>query len=212
MELPIIYSFRRCPYAIRARMALAVSGAACHIREVKLSRKPAELIAVSAKATVPVLVLPGGEVIAESLDIMRWALSQNDPEGWLEREDNSLIEVNDGQFKHHLDRYKYPSRYASDPLSHRAAGLAILTKLEARLAKQKNLCGEQRGLTDIAIFPFVRQFAGVDPMWFDLQPLPKLQAWLSRQVSSPMFSSIMLKLDPWQPGDLPIVFPGSERR
>lgn len=210
MTKPILYSFRRCPYAMRARMALAVSGAVCHIREVKLSHKPAELIAASPKATVPVLVLPAGEVIAESLDMMRWALSQNDPEGWLAREDSMLIEANDGLFKHHLDRYKYPNRYASDPLSHRTAALELLTKLEERLVSHENLCGEKRGITDIAIFPFVRQFAGVDRTWFDAQPLPKLQGWLDRHLASPLFASAMLRLEPWEPNQCPIEFPKQE--
>lgn len=195
---------------MRARMALAVSGKVCHIREVKLSRKPAELIAASPKATVPVLVLPDGPVIAESLDIMRWSLSQNDPEGWLEREDCVLIEANDGPFKDHLDRYKYPNRHASDPLSHRAAGLALLAVLEERLISHANLSGEKRGLTDIAIFPFVRQFAEVDRAWFDAQPLPKLQAWLAQHLTSPLFSAIMLRLDPWEPHQDPIEFPKQE--
>ena len=115
MNRPILYSFLRCPYAMRARMALVASGTICHIREVKLSRKPAELIAASPKATVPVLVRTDGEVIAESLEIMRWALERNDPEGWLQRYDRALIEANDGPFKHHLDRYKYPDRHNSSP-------------------------------------------------------------------------------------------------
>lgn len=207
MEKPILYSFRRCPYAMRARMALAVSGTQCHIREVKLSRKPAELIAASAKATVPVLVLDDGVVLAESLDIMRWALGLNDPEGWLERQDTSLIETNDGPFKHHLDRYKYPERHGSDPVSHRAAGLELLAALNERLAGQDNLCGERRGITDIALFPFVRQFAETDRPWFDSQPLPHLQAWLARHLGSELFAAIMARLDPWQPDDPPVEFP-----
>lgn len=195
---------------MRARMALAVSGTVCHIREVKLSNKPAELIAASPKATVPVVVLPDGQVIAESLDIMRWALSQSDPEGWLAREDSMLIEANDGPFKHHLDRYKYPNRYASDPLSHRAAGLELLAVLEERLASHENLCGAKRGITDIAIFPFVRQFAGVDRAWFNAQPLPKLQEWLDRHLASPLFALAMLRLEPWEPDQAPIEFPRQE--
>ena len=206
-DRPILYSFRRCPYAMRARMALAVSGTVCHIREVKLSRKPAELLAASPKATVPVVVEPDGRVIAESLDIMRWALKCNDPEGWLEREDLALIEANDGPFKHHLDRYKYPERHGSDPVIHRDSALALLETLERRLAAQANLCGEERGITDIAIFPFVRQFAQTDRSWFDAQTLPRLQAWLGRHLASPMFGAIMIRLEPWQAGDQPIVFP-----
>jgi len=209
MDLPILYSFRRCPYAMRARMALAVSGAVCHIREVKLAHKPAELVASSPKATVPVLVLPDGQVIAESLDIMIWALTLNDPEGWLERDDRFLIDANDASFKHHLDRYKYPNRHASDPLSHRANGLEILAKLDERLGIHENLCGPKRGLTDIAIFPFVRQFAEVDRAWFDEQPLPKLQAWLSRHLASRLFETSMLKLVPWEPAHPPVQFPAS---
>lgn len=209
MEKPILYSFRRCPYAMRARMALAISRTQCHLREVKLSRKPAELIAASPKATVPVLVLGDGLVLAESLDIMRWALERNDPEGWLEREDAALIETNDGQFKHHLDRYKYPERHGSDPASHRAAGLELLARLNTRLAGQDNLCGDRRGITDIALFPFVRQFAETDRAWFDAQPLPHLQAWLDRHLRSDLFAAIMLRLDPWQPEDPPVDFPAT---
>ncbi len=207
-DKPILYSFRRCPYAMRARMALLVSATACHIREVKLSCKPAELIAVSPKATVPVTVRTDGGAIVESLEIMRWALERNDPEGWLKREDHDLIAANDGPFKHHLDRYKYPSRHASDSAKHRESGLDLLGTLEGRLAAQANLCGEERGITDVAIFPFVRQFAQIDRDWFDAQPIPRLQAWLSRHLASPLFGAIMVRLEPWQPGDPPIGFPG----
>ncbi|MEJ5979020.1 glutathione S-transferase [Novosphingobium sp. PS1R-30] len=204
---PILYSFRRCPYAMRARLALLVSATTCEIREVKLSQKPAELIAASPKATVPVLVLPGGGVVEESREIMAWALAQRDPEGWLDREDRNLIEMNDGPFKHHLDRYKYPERHGSQPGEHRAAALELLRGLEARLALQTNLCGDLRGLTDAAIFPFVRQFAETDRAWFDAQPLPHLQAWLARHLASELFAAIMLRLQPWQPEDAPILFP-----
>jgi len=203
---PILYSFRRCPYAMRARLALMVSGTACTIREVKLSRKPAELIAASPKATVPVIVKADGGVIEQSLEIMRWALERNDPEDWLAREDRALIEANDGPFKHHLDRYKYPHRHGSDPAEHRAAALDLLGALEERLASQANLCGDERGITDAAIFPFVRQFAETDRAWFDAQPLPGLQAWLRGHLSSPLFSAIMVRLEPWQPGDAPLEF------
>lgn len=206
-DRPILYSFRRCPYAMRARMALAVSGTVCHIREVKLSRKPAELIAASPKSTVPVIVRPDGGVIAESLDIMHWALERNDPESWLEREDRALIDANDGPFKHHLDRYKYPERHNADPAEHRSAGLELLGALDQRLAAQENLCGDERGITDIAIFPFVRQFAETDRAWFDAQAVPRVQAWLGRHVASPLFGAIMVRLEPWQPGDAPLDFP-----
>ena len=149
--LPILYSFRRCPYAMRARMALWVAGVRVELREVKLAAKPPELIAASSKATVPVLVLADGTVIDESLAIMRWALAQNDPEGWLAGDEPALIAVNDGAFKHHLDRAKYPGRYEEDGATdHRTAALALLEPLEARLAAAPCLCGETRSLTDIA--------------------------------------------------------------
>jgi glutathione S-transferase len=189
---PILYSFRRCPYAMRARMALAVSGAAHEIREVKLRDKPAAMLAASPKGTVPVLVLPDGQVIDESLDIMRWALARNDPEHWLDGDDTALIAANDGPFKHHLDRYKYPDRHASDPLEHRAQGLALLADLDARLRRHAYLCGETRTLTDAAILPFVRQFAAVDRAWFDAQ-LPALQRWLAEGLASPLFAEIMVQ-------------------
>ena len=206
-DRPVLYSFRRCPYAMRARLAIAVSGTMCTLREVKLSRKPAELLAASPKGTVPVVVDSDGSVIEQSLDIMHWALGQNDPEGWLDREDAALIASNDGPFKHHLDRYKYPERHASNAAEHRSAGLEWLAVLDARLASENNLCGEKRGITDAAVFPFVRQFAQTDRAWFDTQPLPHLQAWLGRHLTSALFNAIMLRLDPWQAGDAPTTFP-----
>lgn len=206
---PILYSFRRCPYAMRARLALLVSGTVCEIREVKLSDKPAEMIAVSPKATVPVVLLADGRVIEQSLDIMRWALGRNDPEGWREREDGGLIAANDGAFKHHLDRYKYPERHGSDRAEHRAEGLRLLEPLESRLGSHAHLCGEQRGITDAAIIPFVRQFAETDRAWFDAQPLPRLRAWLARHLGSPLFDAAMVRLRPWRRGDEPIRFPAT---
>lgn len=197
---PILYSFRRCPYAMRARMALAVSETRCEIREVKLRDKPADMLAASPKGTVPVLVLPDGRVIDESLDIMRWALGRNDPEGWLEGDDAALIAANDGPFKHHLDRYKYPDRHASDPGEHRALGLDMLAQLEARLAGGGYLCGGQRSLTDAAIMPFVRQFAAVDRAWFDARPLPAVQRWLAGQTASPLFAAVMVVRSTWRQG------------
>jgi glutathione S-transferase len=186
---------------MRARMALTVSGIGCEIREVKLRDKPAEMLAASPKATVPVLVLPGG-VIDESLDIMRWALGRNDPERWLEGDDAALIAANDGAFKYHLDRYKYPERHRADPVEHRGLGLAMLAELEARLARGKYLCGDRRSLTDAAIMPFVRQFAAVDRDWFDAQPLPRVQRWLAVQLASDLFAAIMIARPTWRPDQL----------
>lgn len=205
-DLPILYSFRRCPYAMRARMAVLVSGQPCTIREVVLRNKPAELIAASPKATVPVLVLANGDVIDQSLDIMRWALGRNDPEGWLDGDDQALIADNDGAFKHHLNRYKYPERHGSDAIVHRAAGMLFLSRLEERLTSQHNLCRDSRSLTDMAIMPFVRQFAETDRAWFNGQPLPRLREWLARHEASSLFANVMVRLPPWQTGDPPVHF------
>jgi glutathione S-transferase len=185
----LLYSFRRCPYAMRARMALLISGVAFDIHEVRLSDKPAALLAASSKGTVPVLVLRDGTVIDESIDIMRWALQRHDPEDWLAGEDAALIAMFDGAFKAHLDGYKY----GRDAVANRAAGLAMLQGLEERLVGAANLCGEARAMTDIAIMPFVRQFAMVDRAWFDALPLPRVQDWLARHLSSSLFVQAMAK-------------------
>ena len=202
---PILYSFRRCPYAMRARLALLISGTVCELREVKLRDKPAALTAASAKATVPVLVLPEGTVIDQSLDIMRWALDRHDPEGWMAGDDAALIAGNDGPFKHDLDRAKYPGRYDEDG-DHRARALARLDPLEARLKVTANLCGEGRSLTDMALLPFVRQFAEIDRTWFDAQPYPGVQRWLNIHLASDLFAAAMVRWPAWHPGDAPIRF------
>ncbi len=206
-SVPILYSFRRCPYAMRARMAVLVGGAPVEIREVLLRDKPAALVAASAKATVPVLVTAEA-VLEESLDIMRWVLAKADPEGWLARDDAALVAACDGAFKHSLDGYKYGAAGAAGALAHRAAGAAFLETLEARLASTANLCGAARGFADIAIMPFVRQFAAVDPGWFGGLPLPHAQRWLAGHVASPLFAAAMIRLARWQPGDRPVQFPG----
>ena len=203
--MDVLYSFRRCPYAMRARMALLMSGARLEIREIVLRDKPAAMIAASPKATVPVLVLDDGQVIDESIDIIRWALGREDPEDWLAGDDNALIGRFDDRFKHHLDRYKYADRHGADPVEHRLAGLAMLQELEGRLASGGNLCREARSLADIAIFPFVRQFASVDRAWFDAQAIPGVRRWLAQHIGSPLFERAMVRLKPWVPGDAPVV-------
>jgi len=203
-DLSVLYSFRRCPYAMRARMALLVSETTVRLREVVLRDKPDEMIAASPKATVPVLVLPDGEVVDESLAIMRWALGHNDPQRWLQGSDAEavLIAEADGPFKHHLDRYKYPVRYDNvDPLEHRAGGLAFLEKLDSLIQKSGQLAGERPTLADHAIFPFVRQFANNDRDWFDSLPLPALQKWLADHLASPLFEITMQKYPQWQSGE-----------
>ncbi|TKD51617.1 glutathione S-transferase [Sphingomonas baiyangensis] len=207
MRLPVLYSFRRCPYAIRARLALLSSGTVSVIREVKLAAKPAELLAASPKATVPVLVLPDGRVIDESLDIVRWSLALSDPEHWLDHDGDRLIEVNDTRFKYHLDRTKYPDRHGSDPAVDRAACIDLLRPLDASLAQAPYLCGAAMRLPDAAIMPFVRQFAAIDRAWFDAQHLPHLRDWLDRLTASDRFDAAMVRLPPWQMGDSETRFP-----
>ncbi|MEO1169863.1 MAG: glutathione S-transferase [Pseudomonadota bacterium] len=214
-DRPILYSFRRCPYAMRARMALRIAGQGCVLREVLLRDKPDAMIAASPKATVPVLVLPDETVIDESLDVMRWALAIDDPEGWLEVDAaacDALIATNDGPFKHHLDRYKYATRHDSDPIEHRNAASAILSELDGRLVGQGNLLRDERSFADIALFPFIRQFAATDRDWFDAQPWPALRAWLDRHIGSALFKSVMGKFGPWSPGDPETRWPENEAR
>jgi glutathione S-transferase len=206
----VLYSFRRCPYAMRARLALAASGTRYELREVRLADKPAALLSASPKATVPVLQTAGGTVIDESLAIMRWALGTRDPEGWLTRDDPALIAVNDGMFKHHLDRYKYPDRHVSEPEVHREHALGFLRDLDARLAVGGQLCGSVPGLADAAIMPFVRQFAAVDRDWFDGQPFSFLKTWLAGHLASDLFDRVMHRVAPWMPGDPPTIVDATE--
>jgi glutathione S-transferase len=201
VDIPILYSFRRCPYAMRARMALLVSGTTVRLREILLRDKPVEMLLASPKATVPVLVLPDGRVIDESLDIMHWALGQNDPEHWLEGADEALIAANDGPFKAALDRYKYPHRYDVDPTEHRDAAAAHLERVETRLADRAFVHGAKPGLSDVALFPFIRQFAATDVAWFAAQPWPMLQTWFNTLTTAPLFEACMQRLAPWHPGD-----------
>jgi len=199
---------------MRARMALWSAGISVILREVKLADKPQALLEISPKATVPVLISADGPLLEESIDIMRWALGKNDPEGWLTGDDHELIEQNDGPFKHHLDRYKYPTRYPDETdgdeaafrVEHRAAGHEILRDLDARLKGRAQLKGDTRTLADIALFPFIRQFANTDRAWFDAQDLPNLQRWLSGHLESDLFKSIMPKFTPWRAGDERIMF------
>lgn len=209
VALPVLYTFRRCPYAIRARLALAASGVEYELREVDLKNKPQEMLAASPKGTVPVLVHSGGNVMDESLDIMRWALARNDPDLWLQQgpmtDMLTLIASNDGAFKHALDRYKYPHRFPDEPgnnvktfaLAQRDEGARWLQLVESRLVKGW-LFGNQASLADMACLPFVRQFAHTDAAWFAAQPWPQLQAWLANFEASALFKCVMGKHPPWQ--------------
>ncbi len=214
---PILYSFRRCPYAMRARLGLASAGIACELREVVLRDKPAELLEVSPKATVPVLVLGSGQVIDESLDIMKWALEDQDPEGLFtlseEQYDkvDDLIARNDTVFKAALDRYKYPWRYElseEEALKHRDAGAEILRDLDVMLTDRMWLLGDYPTLADMALLPFVRQYSIVDKEWFAAEPWARLNRWLYDFLESERFEAIMTRYPQWKSGDEPTVFPG----
>jgi len=192
---------------MRARLALHVSGANYKHREILLRDKPAVMIAASPKATIPVLILADGRVIDESFDIMLWALEGNDPQGWLTLGLENmlpLIETITGDFKHHLDRYKYASRYAQTgrdtvDLSHRDTACDILAQFETKLATSPYLMGEAPCLADYAIFPFIRQFANVQRAWWDTPQFPRLHAWLEGFLTSDIFAAIMAKHPVWQP-------------
>ncbi|EPJ96476.1 glutathione S-transferase [Pseudomonas psychrophila] len=190
----VLYSFRRCPYAMRARMALRYSGVPLSIVEVSLKAKPAQMLAASPKGTVPVLVCADGSVIEQSLDIMHWALARHDPDNWLQPGCNELIEANDTTFKVLLDRYKYAIRYPEHPMAfYRAQGAEFLQRLEDVLTRSPYLAGPALSLADVALAPFVRQFAHVDRDWFAQAPYPHLNAWLERFLASELFSSVMRK-------------------
>ena len=209
--LPLLYSYRRCPYAMRARMALLQARRGFRVFEIVLRDKPASMLVLSPKGTVPVLQLPDGRVIDESWDIMRWALAPDDHEGWWSRAQSDqnldLLRCNDVEFKHHLDRYKYPERYPGEVSSREAershAVAAMLFQLEARLQSQPHLGGAAPCATDLAIFPFVRQFAAVEPRWFAEQELPGVRAWLAASLGSALFAACMTKLPPRRVADFP---------
>jgi glutathione S-transferase len=208
--LPIFYSFRRCPYAMRARLAIASSGVMVELREIELKHKPDAMLIASPKGTVPVLVLEDGLVIDESFDIMRWALQQNDPNNWLSSlnadEIKQLIAFNDGEFKQALDRYKYADRYPEFPESHRQQGEIFLAALEQRLEQTEYLADAHFTIADAAILPFIRQFAAVDSDWFNQADYPKTRLWLQQFVCSSLFTAIMVKYPAWQPNHQKLIF------
>ena len=194
MSEHVLYSFRRCPYAMRARMALRYSGVPLSIVEVSLKAKPAEMLALSPKGTVPVLACADGQVIEQSLEIMHWALAQHDPDNWLGANSTSLIEENDQLFKVNLDRYKYAIRYPEQPMEHyRVQAEQFLQRLEELLERTPYLAGDTLSLADVALAPFVRQFAHVDREWFEHAPYPLLRVWLERFLASTLFTSVMAK-------------------
>jgi len=209
--LPLLYSFRRCPYAMRARLALSYSGVRVTLREVLLADKPEEMLAISAKGTVPVLQLADGTVIDESYDVLRWALQKNDPDGWLPADLatlDALVERTDHDFKQALDGYKYPEWHTEKTgAEYRAAGEVFLQELEDSLQDSAYLHGAAPGAADIAVMPFIRQFVAVDRDWFDSSPYPRLRRWLDDWLATPLFTSIMEKYPQWRRGDAGNAFP-----
>lgn len=205
---PILWSFRRCPYAMRARGAILLAEQRVELREILLRDKPEAFLRTSPSATVPALRV-GDTVIDESLDIMVWALERNDPEGLLDMPGDGwqLVEINDGPFKRALDHTKYAVRHPErDPVEERLKAAGHLHALDARLVTQRWLCGDRASLADHAIWPFVRQFANTDRAWFDAQPWPALIAWLNHFTEGAHFARIMPKFPPWAEGDAPVWF------
>lgn len=209
MNKAILYSFRRCPYAMRARLAIAVSGVQVELREVELRDKPTDMLDISPKGTVPVLLTTENNVIDESLDIMLWALQQFDPDNWLQSDNDKislskqLIQHNDGEFKYYLDRYKYADRYPEySQQYYRQQAEKTLLQLEQLLATNGYLTSAIISLVDIAIFPFIRQFAFVDQAWFFRSAYPLLNRWLQQFIESVLFESTMTKYPKWQENNL----------
>ncbi|MCF2906140.1 glutathione S-transferase [Octadecabacter sp. CECT 8868] len=209
MTQPILYSYRRCPFAMRARLAIASSGQLVELREIILRDKPASMLEASPKGTVPVMI--ADKVIDESLDVMHWALGQSDPEGLLAAMPDSghdLIAESDGPFKTALDHTKYAVRHPDlDPIKSRAEAATFIAKLDTLLGDKPWLYGDAPSLADLAILPFVRQFAHTDLDWWSEQPFKNAQDWLARFKDSDRFKSIMTKYTPWKAGDDVIQFP-----
>jgi glutathione S-transferase len=204
LQRPILYSYRRCPYAMRARMTLSYAGIQVEIREIALREKPAHMLAVSPKGTVPVLVLASNEVLEQSLDIMNWALQQSDVDEWIIQDQAGqkltadLIATNDGAFKQALDKYKYAIRFPENPPEiYRAQGEEFLQRLEILLQQNTHLCRNTISKADVAIFPFVRQFSMVDESWFESADYPSLKAWLNGLLNSQLFLGVMQKYPVW---------------
>ena len=211
-KYPTLYSFRRCPYAMRARLVLRLCKIECIIREISLKAKNTEFLRVSPKATVPVLVLPNGEVLEESLDIIYWSLEQNDPSklkvnNQLGRKTSKLIELFDTEFKFHLDRYKYSSRYnIQNSQVHRDKARVILVQINTMLEGKNYMGGKNISLLDISILPFVRQFRIADMKWFDNNlGLDNVNKWLNIFLNSDLLASIMTKYKVWEIDD-PVTF------
>ena len=216
MQKPILYSFRRCPYAMRARLAILFAQQQVELREVVLRDKPEQMLAISPKGTVPVLQLADGTVLEESFDIALWALKLNDPQQLLADPEQlaemlAMIEENDEEFKGWLDYYKYAVRFPEQTEEYyRQQGEIFLAKLEQCLMTSDYLFGDSPSLADISVMPFVRQFAHVDKRWFDQADYPAVQRWLAAWLSSDEFATIMPKYEQWQSDNAIVVFPNTE--
>lgn len=198
---------------MRARMAIYQANIRCELREVVLKEKPESMLSLSNKGTVPVLYTQDKKIIDQSLDVMYWALEQNDPDDWLDRsskESRSLIDKNDNEFKYYLDRYKYHVGYPEHSQEYyRDKALVFFEQLERSLKSSKDLAllGKKLSLTDIAIFPFVRQFAYVDLDWFKASPYEFLKDWYIQIEKSSLFQGCMTKYEQWLPENTPVYFP-----
>ncbi|BFM10623.1 glutathione S-transferase [Simiduia litorea] len=213
--LPILYSFRRCPYAMRARLALKVAGVEVQLREILLKNKPQPMLEISPKGTVPVLQLPSGQVIDESRDIMAWAAMQSGGELLVASENvaQTWLDINDFEFKQHLDHYKYADRYPERPAAfYRSAGERFLMRLEQQLQLQKKagvpnyLLGLSLSQADIGIIPFVRQFSMVDQPWFESTGYECVKKWLHYWLGSEIFSRVMRRYPQWHASEVPTIF------
>ncbi len=213
-KIPVLYSFRRCPYAMRARMALYQAKIKCELREVILKDKPESLLLLSDKGTVPILLTSEDEVIEQSSDVMLWALNKNDPDSWLKEDklqSQFLIDYNDNEFKYYLDRYKYHVDYSEHSQEYyRDYATGFLTLIEKQLNSNKGiaLLGNRISFADIAIFPFIRQFAKVDIDWFQTSPYVSLRNWTINFEQSELFQNCMKKYEQWLPEHRPIYFAG----
>ena len=208
---PCLYSFRRCPYAMRARLGILFAQQQVELREVVLKNKPPQMLAISPKGTVPVLQLMDGSIIEESREIMVWALEQNDPQNLLDEalrtQADELIDQNDNEFKYWLDRYKYADRHPQmSQADYRQKGEIFLQQLEALLSQHRYLLGNEISVADIGVMPFVRQFAHVDREVFYNLHYPNLQRWLQNWLEHPLFVQAMTKFKPWEEGDELVVF------
>lgn len=208
---PVLYSFRRCPYCMRAHMALKNSAIQVELREVDLNNMPEEALKISEHETVPILVLPDGKVIDESWDILKWALNQNDPDNWLGNDNEFLldaeilIETNDFSFKEDLDHYKYADRFPEHPAEHyRQACEEFIEELEENLSEHQFLLADRLTLADIGVFPFIRQFSLVDKDWFDQSRYKNVKNWLNKMIDSKLFRDAFQKHKLWKTGDTAI--------